>query len=191
MHQLIQDHDPITLEEQYAAATFLRAAGLRKGDTRLTQAVFALGFSDLVLLLSLFRREAPEIAPADRITIELNGRIPGKKNRWRRGKLPADIAGQIEALKWQIREQWKHRPPLRHAALTFELQSNTLNKDRDNMVGTLLDALQSCGVLTSDNINHQNGRMVILPATVSHGRQLSRIHIDPAPAVDYSPPPPG
>ena len=103
--------------------------------------------------------------------IQLEGRIPSKKNLLRRGRggrMFTDTAARtaINSLTIQAVAQWVGLPPVDHPELTFALMVIDKRSDRDNMVQTLMDVLGDAGVLVQDNIAHCNGTMVIRPAIV-------------------------
>jgi len=85
------------------------------------------------------------------------GAIPSKKNRLRisGGRLFRNIgiAAQIDALTLCLSAQWRW-PALSRPYLLFAFGVIKDNADTDNQITTVLDCLQSAGVLVNDNTKH-------------------------------------
>ena len=113
----------------------------------------------------------PKVQPIDgpvSETIVLWGHCPSKKNLWERRQagrmvLPPEVKQQIEVITQQALFAWKHSGPVEHPDLTFRFFVNAARRDRDGMFTTVLDCLQSAGILGNDNLAHNNGRTVLEP----------------------------
>ena len=111
----------------------------------------------------------PEVLEAPiTASLVLWGKCPAKKNLWRRGKaghsfLDLDVKAQIDALTHQARAQWNGRGPVEHPELIVRMFIHHARRDQDGIYTTLLDCLQSAGILVNDNSAHNNGRKVLEP----------------------------
>jgi len=94
------------------------------------------------------------------ISITLQGRVPSKKNAWRRpagkGKayLPSQIQADIDALQVQaqLRRHGEDVKFLWGKKLRVQVQFHTKKEtvDLDNAYTTLLDVLQKAGIIDND-----------------------------------------
>jgi Holliday junction resolvase RusA-like endonuclease len=97
------------------------------------------------------------------ISLTIQGRVPSKKNAWRRKEgqrayLPAQIAADIEALEWEAISA-RNKIPFSdlakiHAAKRLRVIGEFHVKkevvDLDNAWTTLLDVLQKAGIIIND-----------------------------------------
>lgn len=102
------------------------------------------------------------------VHMTLYGHCPSKKNCWERREagrmiLPDEVKQQIKALTMQATFAWKLPGPVEHPELTIRFFVAAKRQDQDGMYTTILDCLQSAGVLVNDNIAHNNGRKVLEP----------------------------
>lgn len=104
------------------------------------------------------------------IELTLQGRVPSKKNAWRRKEgqrayLPPQIKADIEALEWEAlsarnklvpsdREEILGARRLRATAI-FYVKKEVV--DLDNAWTTLLDVLQKAGIITNDKLVRSAG----------------------------------
>lgn len=116
------------------------------------------------------RKAKPEpfAGPVD-VTLNLWGHCPSKKNLWKPGLngqmfLDSDVKQQIDLLTMQALHGWRIEGPVDHPELTIKFFVNAQRRDRDGMFVTVLDCLQSAGVMVNDNLAHNNARTVLEPA---------------------------
>lgn len=103
------------------------------------------------------------------VLLTLYGHCPSKKNLWQRGTagkmfLDADTRKQIDTLTLQAQFGWKFGGPVEHPELTIQFFVCGAKRDRDGMLVTVLDCLQSAGVIVNDNLAHCNSRLILEPA---------------------------
>jgi Holliday junction resolvase RusA-like endonuclease len=121
---------------------------------------------------------------------KIYGHCPSKKNLWARGKagimfLPEEVKEKIATITTQLMFAWKYSGPVVHPDITIrfyvaedrkslrkdfrnptkmiECSIPKGNRDRDGMFTTLLDCMQAAGILVNDNIQNNNGTVVIEP----------------------------
>lgn len=104
-------------------------------------------------------------------TLILYGHCPSKKNMWERRQagrmvLPKEVKEQIAAITTQAMFQWKYPGPVEHPEIAMTFFVSAKRQDQDGMYTTILDCLQSAGVLVNDNIAHNNGRKVLEPCEI-------------------------
>lgn len=88
----------------------------------------------------------------------LTGEMPSKKNAWKRAKdgrvfIPADMKKEIDGFLWQIKSQRDagEKPIIGDVViLTDFFMKNPAQRDGDNMHTTVLDMLQSAGIIEND-----------------------------------------
>ena len=110
---------------------------------------------------------APISGPLEQ-TITLWGHCPSKKNLWQRGTagkmfLATEVKDQIDVLTTQAVFAWKHGSHVEHPELTVKFFVTAQRQDQDGMYTTVLDCLQSAGVILNDNIAHNNGTKILPP----------------------------
>jgi len=108
------------------------------------------------------------------IKFEIDGAVPSKKNLLRVGKhgvyRDKAVSTAIEALEWSTRIKCQQANGGRvltlpdHASLRFTFYCSDGKSDRDNKLTTILDVLQTAGVIQQDNIAHFNGRLILEPS---------------------------
>lgn len=92
----------------------------------------------------------------------LEGRVPSKKNNYRRGvsgrMFVADkTAADIDALLWQLKRVTKIHfgwPMTKPLSITLKFFVHADRQDLDNMITTMLDVLQKGGVIKNDRQVH-------------------------------------
>ncbi len=107
--------------------------------------------------------------PVD-VTLILWGHCPSKKNLWAPSAtggmfLDPEVKNRIAVLTTQILFQWKY-PPVEHPDITMKFFVKDQRRDRDGILVTIMDCLQSAGVLVNDNCAHCNGRLVLEPCQI-------------------------
>jgi Holliday junction resolvase RusA-like endonuclease len=107
-----------------------------------------------------------------RMTLELKGHIPSKANCYRRNaksgmRISVAAKAQLDALGFQINAQWHGKTPLVHPEIRVTFRFANAAQDRDNALKSLLDLLQTCGVIENDNVRKFNGTVVIEPAVIT------------------------
>lgn len=112
------------------------------------------------------------------IQLTLQGKVPSKKNAWRRGRgqkayLPAQIQADIDALIIQAQAQ-RHGLKLAEIAgkkirVIAEFHVWKEQVDLDNAFTTLLDVLQKAGIIENDKLVRSFAVDEILDATRVEG----------------------
>jgi len=112
------------------------------------------------------------------ISLKLTGETPAKKNRWaigRHGKiyLPADVKNWNTDVLWQIKAQTRNKIKLQSKKLGLKADIYVQRvKDLDNLLSSIMDALQQSGVIANDN------RIVEIHAMRYKADKLQRPHVD-------------
>jgi Holliday junction resolvase RusA-like endonuclease len=89
------------------------------------------------------------------MVLKLTGVCPSKKNRYRRSAgggmhKPEKLQAQLDALSWQIKEQWGNRGTVEYPrAINFKFVNG--EADLDNRVVTILDLLVLLKIIVDDN----------------------------------------
>lgn len=102
------------------------------------------------------------------VRMTLWGHCPSKKNLWSPRasggmRLIPEVRAQIDILTTQALFQWKSSGPVEHPELTVTFFVAAARQDQDGQYTTILDCLQSAGVLVNDNWARNNGRKILEP----------------------------
>lgn len=97
------------------------------------------------------------------ISLELIGVVPSKKNAWKRGGnhvyLDKDIREELDDLIIQAVSQGRRYGPIIGKFVALFVFHTSDSKDLDNKTTTLLDVLQSAGIIENDK--HNVGHMAL------------------------------
>lgn len=111
--------------------------------------------------------------------LQLTGHVPSKANSYVRrsgqGKglrLKERAAADIRSLAYQLNVQWAGKRPLEHPEVMMYFYTRNGSQDRDNQVKTVLDLLQSQGVIVNDNARHFNGWLHIAPTVITSDEKV-------------------
>lgn len=110
------------------------------------------------------------------LKIRLEGETPSKKNRWAIGKhgriyTPAAVTAWTDHAVYLIRAQCRKQQMPGKIGLEAKIYVQR-SKDLDNLLGSIMDALQKSGVVLND------GHIVEIKANRYKADKLQRPHVD-------------
>jgi len=88
-----------------------------------------------------------------------------RRSRNGRMHLDKEVRASLDLLVAQARAQW-NGPPVEHPIYELQLYVRDQRRDKNNLSQTIIDVLQSAGVIVGDTIKRFNNKETILPAIV-------------------------
>jgi Holliday junction resolvase RusA-like endonuclease len=91
-----------------------------------------------------------------KVKLVLLGRVPSKKNEWKRASgggiyfAKDSTRADIDSLIIQARSQWRGKPPARKPTVLVTFHMANAAADLDNRYSTISDVLVKAGVLVDD-----------------------------------------